>query len=229
MHLWPDKKYFIFISTDSLRSKITATPQTHNTLAPTNKSKTLAEMQKSMRGQWHYLYKHLPHLKIRLKWVAPLRALPNLPMWNFCRRMWHAFSLALKWDPIWWIWLKVKLRNRMPLHISVLISVLLFFLQLVGKKCNSTLLTCFLTQGDSASARFSEVCTHCFSSFFKESGRLQGNCSPSIRALQLLTAKKTQSRCLKRIPCFCFKLKHFHSQRDCFDLDVEATFLLFLI
>lgn len=124
---------------DTLGSKITkkkpqTTPQTHNTLAPTNKSKILAEMRNNMRGQWHYLYKHLPHLKIRFKWVTPLRALQNLPMWSFSGRMWHAFSLAQKEKPTWWTWLKVKLTNWMPLRIFVLMRGVPLFPSACGKE-----------------------------------------------------------------------------------------------
>lgn len=125
---------------DTLKSKITATSTPHkqppkptNPWPPTNK-KTLAEMQNNMRGQWHYLHEHLPHLKMTLKWVASLRALQNLPMWNFCRRMWHAFRLAQKGDPTWWIWLKVKLTNWMPVHISVLMRWVPLFPPACGKE-----------------------------------------------------------------------------------------------
>lgn len=151
-------------------------------------------------------------------------------MGTFFSGMWHAFSLAHKGEPTWWIWLKLKLTNLNAtscLYAYEMSTSSSFSLW----KRNATHLFFPVSspkehQHQHGSQKFVNVVYFC--SFFKESGRLQGNCSPHSMLLLLLT-ETIQGRSVQTVCWFCFKLKHFHSQRNCFNLDVEAMFGLFLL
>lgn len=122
----------------------------------------------------------------------------------------------------------------MPLYVFTLMRQLPPLLSVCEGKGNATCLFFFISLPKEVLVHQhqygSQKCANIihFGSFFKESERLQDNCSPSSLVLLLLT-EMLQGRTVQTICWFCFKFKHFHSQRDCFNLDFEAMFRSFLI
>jgi len=143
--------------------------------------------------------------------------------------MWHAFNLARNGEPTWWVWLKLTLTNlnaTSRLHAYEASTSSSFSL---GKRSATPFFLPLSSlqerQHRNGSQKFVNIVD--FRSFFKESGRLQGNCSPSSM-LPLLLTETVQGGSMQTICWFWIKLKHFHSQRHCFNLDAEAMLGCFL-